>query len=186
MGLERVKKGSRDLWTAPYHNDVSHNVSHFPVSRPSPGSLGSIHHGSGHSITPWASLNHLRRLNTWVMSIITENRRQHRSQFHAAYQSQDITSSPEKNRLKHPQPQHPGFCQESKLRPRLITIKISVCCLQPELWNCGLEELFLCLRRKGVVNYCKVSMLTVKIRLMGRLHAFLLCTSRSFTSFAQF
>lgn len=78
------------------------------------------------------------------------------------------------------------FCQESKLRPRLITIKISVCCLQPELWNCGLEVLFLRLRRKGVVNYCKVSMLTVKIRLMGRLHAFLLCTSRSFTSFAQF
>ena len=107
-----------------YHNDVSHNVSHFPVSRPSPGSLGSIHHGSGHSITPWASLNHLRRLNTWVMSIITENRRQHRSQFHAAYQSQDITSSPEKNRLKHPQPQHPGFCQESKLRPRLIAITL--------------------------------------------------------------
>ena len=29
-------------------------------------------------------------------------------------------------------------------------------------------------------------MLTVKIRLMGRLHEFLLCASRSFTSFAQF
>ena len=40
--------------------------------------------------------------------------------------------------------------------------------------------------KRGVVNYSKVSMLTVEIRLMGRLHEFLLCTSWSFTSFAQF
>ena len=92
-----------------YHNDVSHNVSHFPVTRPSPGSPGSIHHGSGHSITPRASLNHLRRLNTRVMSIMAaENRQQlgHRVTVLISESGDNIEA--EKNRLKHPppQPQH--------------------------------------------------------------------------------
>ena len=126
------------------------------------------------------------------MSIIAENRRQRWSQFHAAYQIQDITSSREKNRLKHPQPQHPGFCQESKLRPRLIAITLRLSPLyfvycQPRLASdCFCRSIPSIPSGEGVVNYCKVSMLTVKIRLMGRLHEFLLCASRSFTSFAQF
>ena len=65
-----------------------------------------------------------------------------------------------------------------------IQVYIILCFIIFPPWSPASDCFFSC--GGGVVNYCKVSMLTVKIRLMGRLHGFLLCASRSFTSFAQF